>query len=50
MHFLLLLVYQVQKDLVLEDLELDPLRDLGLVSDQLLQIRPMPVETQFLIR
>ena len=50
MHFLMLLVCQVQKDLVLEDLELDPLRDLGLVSDQLLQIPPMPVETQCLIR
>ena len=50
MHLLMPLVYQVQKDLGLEDLALDPLRDLGLVSDQLLQIRPVPVETQLSIQ
>ena len=44
MHLSKLLVYQVQKDLGLEDLGLDAVRDSRFVSDRLRQIRLMYVE------
>lgn len=49
-HLLKRLVYQVQKDLDLGDLELDAGRDSRLLSDQLRQVRSMCVEIQFSIR
>ena len=49
-HLLKPLVYQLQKDLHLGDSELDAGRDSKLLSDKLLQVRPMCVETQFSTR